>query len=192
MLLKSNYQKEDDETLDIRLMALNCLTKTTVRSKNPIVHASFEHAGCYVFIREAKDDTPGQIYVGQTRYFDARFNGYERVEDYSDGMVILIHQRSKPGFDEADIQHLEYLLIDHFKDECFGSNFQLENKQSGTASVGHPTVHTAMEGVRDVVIHHLKSTFGLSLYSTGKNLSRLELIQAESSPPKKQKRGDQL
>ena len=190
MLAAPGYVVVNDASLYVRLMALNCgPAKTTLRSNKDLpVGASFEHAGCYIFVREAKDGAMGQIYVGQTRYFDSRFNGYGRVDDYADGWVMLIHQPNKPGFDEADIQHLEFLLIDHFKEQCFGKNFMIENKQSGTPSVGHSTVHTQMEAVRDFVVAQLESTFALSLYTSPIDTTRLEVIQAESGLSKRQKK----
>ena len=190
MLAAPGYVEVNDVSLDVRLMALNCGSeKSTLRSDDSLpVGASFEHAGCYIFVREAKDGAMGQIYVGQTRYFDSRFNGYERVEEYADGWVMLIHQPNKPGFDEADIQHLEFLLIDHFKERCFGSNFTIENKQSGTPSVGHSTVHAQMEAVRDFVVDQLQTTFALSLYRSSVDITRLQLIQAEGGHLKGQKK----
>ena len=190
MLPSPGYKDEYDAGLDVCLMALNCgPAKTTLRSNKTLpVGASFEHAGCYIFVREATENAMGQIYVGQTRYFDSRFNGYGRVDDYANGWVMLIHQPARPGFDEADIQHLEFLLIDHFKEQCFGSNFTIENKQSGTPSVGHSTVHTQMEAVRDLVIHHLKNTFSLSLYLSMLDTTRLQVIQAENGLSKRQRK----
>jgi len=103
-------------------------------------------ACCYIYI---KDD---EVYVGQTRYFDSRLRSYFRNTKYKNGHLFLLiadkdfdpiaevdgDPLGRHNFAEEWLQQLEHTFIHHFKECCWGTNYNLENSKSETPSVGSP------------------------------------------------------
>ena len=85
-------------------------------------------------------------------------------------MYLLTRKPDRDGkqrnFSEAEIQHLEFVLIDHFKSLCFQRNYILENKQSGTGTVGQPSVAIDIEADASAILSCLDTDFGFPLNST--------------------------
>ena len=68
--------KEAKTSRDVCLIGVKCNAKKSARSGNKEVKYRFGRSGCYVFFQASEQGQTGRIYVGQTRYFDTRFNSY--------------------------------------------------------------------------------------------------------------------
>jgi hypothetical protein len=178
----NGYKISSVPTHEVSILGLNCVEKSTIRSSYEDVKDVFWHSGCYVFLKEPSEEKPGSIYVGQTRYFDTRFNAYHRLNEYE--VVFLISKENsqkgdKQNFSEAEIQHLEFILIDAFKKLCFNRNYILENKQSGTATVGKPSAESNVNLIADAVLKVLTADFRFPLHAnTPKRNSGLRVMTA--------------
>ena len=165
--------KEAKTSRDVRLIGVKCNAKKSARSGNPKVKAAFGRSGCYVFFQASEQGQTGRIYVGQTRYFDTRFNSYggkngKLKNEFANGIFVLIFRDSEDTqYNEADLWHLEYLLIDHMKKFCWDHPHELLNKKSGTPSVGKPSNHPAIKQDFDAIIDAFDTELGLSFRKSG-------------------------
>ncbi len=180
--LGKGFDKHEIPSHSTSILGLNCADKSDIRSSNGAVKEAFWHAGCYIFLNEPTDEGPGRIYVGQTRYFDTRFNSYDRLDRFQVVFLVYLDKEidgDELNFSEAEIQHLEFTLIDAFKELCFNRNYVLENKQSGTPTVGKPSVSGDIDLLTAEVLSTLNKKFAFPLNkSTPTRNNELHIITA--------------
>lgn len=92
---------------------------------------AFHGPGLYIYITNGSEKSPPRAYAGKCTHLDSRANDVSRLNTRS--WIYLIKFRDGKGrighMDENWRQHLESLLIDHIRQDPFGTNVQPDNKR---------------------------------------------------------------
>jgi len=135
----------------------------------------YRRSGAYIFL---ETDTRKAVYAGQTRYYDRRAHSNARMKGYDELYLITGIRRI---LDEAWLQELEHLLIDHFKGCAWGTDFIPINSKSESPSLmgdsRRALVGSWFEKVRDI----LEDDCDFPLHTrTNKTSPKTEFIYSKS------------